>query len=58
MFDSDGLQALIDVLADDGIDVLGPRVRRGVIAVGSIRSVDDLPIGWTDEQAPGSYGLN
>lgn len=58
VFGSDGLQALIDVLADDGVDVFGPRVERGVIAVGPIRSVDDLPIGWTDEQAPGRYGLH
>lgn len=56
-FGVDGLQALIDVLVDDGREVLGPRVSRGVVTVGPLDSTDQLPSGWTDEQAPGRYRL-
>jgi len=55
--DLPGLQALFQYLADDGYQLIGPQVADGVIAHGPISSVDDLPLGWTDEQAPGRYEL-
>jgi ferredoxin len=52
-----GLGAMIDELASRGYEVLGPQVRNGVITHDVLRSVDDLPLGWTDEQAGGRYRL-
>jgi ferredoxin len=52
-----GLQALIDVLDRRGYAVLGPVVRDGVVAVAPVRTVDDLPVGWGDDQEAGHYRL-
>lgn len=52
-----GLQALIEALAGRGYRVLGPVVADGVIGYGPVARVDDLPVGWGDEQEPGSYRL-
>ena len=37
--------------------VIGPTVRDGAIVLDEIEGPDDLPVGWTDAQAPGSYRL-
>ena len=55
--DLGGLQALLDVLAQDGYAVFGPVVRDGAITVGPVASVADLPRGVADEHAPGRYRL-
>lgn len=52
-----GLQNLIAALAADGRTVVGPTVDQQAIVYAEIRSVDDLPQGWTDDQAPGAYRL-
>ncbi|HEX6248984.1 MAG TPA: 4Fe-4S dicluster domain-containing protein [Nocardioidaceae bacterium] len=52
-----GLQALIDVLTGRGYTVLGPTVRQGAVVQAPIRSVDDLPRGWGDDQDAGRYRL-
>jgi ferredoxin len=52
-----GLQALIDTLAARGYEVIGPTERGGAVVNARIRGVDDLPRGWGDDQAPGSYRL-
>ena len=51
------LGLLLDQLIADGRTVIGPTVRDGAIAYGEISSVDDLPAGIGDEQAPGRYAL-
>jgi len=51
------LDTLVSVLAARGFRVLGPSVRDGAIVYDDIASRDDLPIGWTDVQEPGSYRL-
>jgi hypothetical protein len=51
------LQVLIDHLRAGGRVVLGPTVRDGVIVLDEIRSTDELPRGWRDEQAAGTYRL-
>ena len=56
-FDLDGLGTLLSVLVDSGYEVFGPQVRDGVIAHDLLRSVEDLPLGWTDEQEGGRYRL-
>ena len=53
----DGLQALLDALRGDGFCVVGPTVSQEAIVYDEIRSVDDLPRGWTDIQEPGKYRL-
>lgn len=50
------LQRLIEALARDH-KVIGPTVRDGAIVYGEIKSVNDFPAGWTDEQDAGKYRL-
>ncbi|HET6966947.1 MAG TPA: 4Fe-4S dicluster domain-containing protein [Ornithinibacter sp.] len=57
LIDVDGLQALVDGLRARGFTVIGPTVRGGAIVNAPLGSVDDLPRGWGDEQAPASYRL-
>jgi len=51
------LDRLIRMLAQDGYEVVGPTIDQSAIVYGSIESVADLPVGWTDRQAPGEYRL-
>ena len=53
----DGLQQLIDVLAARGYSVVGPTVRDGAIVPGPVRTLDDMPRGWGDEQDAAHYRL-
>lgn len=53
----DGLEALITTLRTTGHDVVGPTVRGGAIVYGRLSGITDLPEGWTERQAPGSYSL-
>ena len=53
----DDFPALILVLEASGYTVIGPTVDQGAIVYDRIRSVDDLPVGWTDQQGPGMYRL-
>lgn len=48
---------LIDLLVGEGYEIIGPRIEQGAIIYGPIRSSQELPIGWTDQQSPGSYRL-
>ena len=57
VIDEAGLDGLIMALAHSGHDVIGPTVRDGAIVYDKIQSTRDLPRGWTDVQAPGSYRL-
>ncbi len=51
------LQKLIDVLIGAGRRVLGPVRGDGVVVYEDIQSVNDFPVGLTDEQTPGGYRL-
>ena len=51
------LQSLIDLLIDEGYQVIGPRIDQGAIVYGELTSADDLPCGWTDRQEAGTYRL-
>lgn len=51
------LQRLIDVLIERGFMVVGPTIEQEAIVYDEIRSLDDLPRSWTDEQEPGKYRL-
>ncbi|MCX7718440.1 MAG: 4Fe-4S dicluster domain-containing protein [Candidatus Sumerlaeaceae bacterium] len=52
------LQALLDALAARDYTLIGPTVRDGAIAYCEIRTVEDLPAGWEDEQDGGTYRLH
>lgn len=51
------LQTLLDLLLQDGYQVIGPRLEQGAIIYDSLARVEELPIGWTEEQSPGLYRL-
>ncbi|SDP18925.1 4Fe-4S dicluster domain-containing protein [Nakamurella panacisegetis] len=55
--DTAGLQALIDVLAGRGYTVIGPTISGGAIVNAPIRTIDDLPRGWGDDQDAAHYRL-
>ena len=55
MIGAEGLDALIAELRRRGYRTLGPVVRDGAIVLGRLRRVGDLPVGWHDEQGPGTY---
>ncbi|SPD76018.1 4Fe-4S ferredoxin iron-sulfur binding domain protein [uncultured Desulfobacterium sp.] len=57
VIDRDDLQQILDVLESDGYQTIGPVIREGVMVYGELKTVFDLPVGWTDEQGPGSYRL-
>ena len=57
VIDVDGLAMLVDELWARGYEVWGPRAVDGVIAPALLHSIDELPLGWTDEQAGGHYRL-
>lgn len=49
--------SLIEVLRASGYVVIGPTLGEASIVNDEITSIEDLPIGWTDEQDAGSYKL-
>lgn len=51
------LNELLGLLWQDGYEVLGPRIEQAAIVYGPVRDASELPIGWTDSQAPGHYRL-
>ena len=51
------LSALVQELKVRGYCVVGPKIDQDAIVYGELDSVDQLPRGWTDEQAPGHYRL-
>lgn len=48
---------LFDVLKESGFDIIGPTLQDQAIVYDRLEGVEDLPEGWTDEQAPGKYRL-
>lgn len=48
---------LFELLTTEGYRVVGPTIRDGAIVYDDLTTPDDLPVGWTDEQAPGKYRL-
>lgn len=50
-------QLLLNLLSADGYQIIGPRIDQGAIVYAPIQQVEDLPLGWTDQQAPGLYRL-
>ncbi len=57
ILERDRLQTLLDAIRVRGFRILGPTVRDEAIIYDDISRVEDLPIGWTDEQEAGQYRL-
>lgn len=55
--DKDNLGWLLQKLTDNGYSIIGPVMRDGAIIYDEIKSINDLPAGWTDEQDAGKYRL-
>jgi sulfhydrogenase subunit beta (sulfur reductase) len=51
------LSSLIESIRHDNYKIIGPRVKDGAIVYDEIDSLNDLPIGITDEQDAGQYRL-
>ena len=49
------VDGLITALRRHGFTVIGPRRRGAAIGLDEIHAVDDLPVGWTDEQEAATY---
>lgn len=47
--------SLFDALKRRGYSLIGPTVRDSAIVYAPLSKVDDLPIGWTDEQSAAHY---
>ena len=48
VIDREGVDALINTLAERGYEVVGPTVRGQTILYDTITSTDDLPVGLRD----------
>jgi len=57
IIEREGLDQLITILNAMGFQVVGPTVRDEAIVYENIKSIQDLPEGWTDEQEGGAYRL-
>lgn len=57
VIERDGLSALFQTLQGREYAVVGPTLRDGAIVYDRLRSPDDLPRGWTDQQDGGTYRL-
>ena len=53
----DGIEELLRALQRRAYRTIGPTVREQVIVYDTIESMKDLPAGWMDVVAPGSYKL-
>ncbi len=51
------LGAIIEQLWQAGYTVIGPTIAQGAIVFDEVHRLDQLPIGWTDEQEGGTYRL-
>lgn len=48
---------LLESLKSHGYQIIGPTIRESAIVYDTLHSIDDLPIGYTDEQEGGFYRL-
>lgn len=56
-FSKDELQKLLEILAAQGYEIVGPRLGEGAVVYDTLTSLDELPKGWTEEQDAGTYRL-
>ncbi len=56
VLDKPDLSRIIDRLWQEGYTVVGPTIAQGAIIFDEVRRLEQLPIGWTDEQEGGTIG--
>jgi sulfhydrogenase subunit beta (sulfur reductase) len=52
-----GLEQILNLLQVKGYQTIGPTVRDKAVILSELRSISELPIGWTDFQEAGTYRL-
>ena len=57
VLDKSALGLIIERLWREGYTVVGPTIAQGAIVFDEVRTLEQLPIGWTDEQEGGTYRL-
>ena len=57
ILESTHFQKLLDGLIKRGYQVVGPTLGEDAIVYDELKSVTDLPIGYTDEQEGGKYRI-
>jgi len=57
IFESNDFNKLLDVLKIKGYRTIGPTLKDETIVYGELNSVEQLPVGWVDNQDAGSYRL-
>ncbi len=57
ILEREGLNSLLSALAQAGYQTVGPTLGEGAIVYGPIKTLDDFPVGWTEEQEGGTYRL-
>jgi ferredoxin len=57
VIEGEGLQNLLDILKNQGYQVVGPTVRNSSIILDELNALSDLPVGWRDAQDAGHYRL-
>lgn len=55
--DKQSFASLPAILQSLGYTLIGPRVEQEAVVYGPLQSIDELPIGWADDQQPGQYRL-
>ncbi len=51
----EGIADLLDLLVQIGYEPIGPKLRDGAVTYEPIKTIDELPVGMSDEQEPGKY---
>lgn len=51
------MNILFDILREKGYKIIGPTIKERVIVYEELESVEDMPIGWTDEQDAAEYRI-
>ena len=57
VIENSDFQNLLDVLSEKGYRLIGPTLHNDVVGYGEIRTVSDLPAGYTDQQEKGTYHI-
>lgn len=57
IIDKKSLDKLFQSLTSKGFEVIGPTDQNNAITHETLKSLSDLPIGWTDRQAAGTYRI-
>ena len=57
VIDEAGLGSLLSLMHKVGYRTIGPKLRDGAVVYEEIKSISEMPVGWSDEQEGGSYRL-